>query len=144
MGMASILSDERPSRRCARHEGSRARCTCWLAQGKLLCSIGVSILAWRCCRSCLQDLTTNLYRIHDWRLEICDGQPISKNVGFSWHPGMYTLIANDAEIVRHILKDEFNKYTKPECLYDPFFFYFQDLIVICRLHRLYKWPLTEG
>jgi len=76
----------------------------------------------------LKDLTTNLYRIHDWRLEICDGQPISKNVGFSWHPGMYTLIANDAEIVRHILKDEFNKYTKPECLYDPFFFYFQEFL----------------
>ena len=90
-------------------------------------------VVWGCCRSCLQDLTTNLYRIHDWRLEICDGQPISKNVGFSWHPGMYTLIANDAEIVRHILKDEFNKYTKPECLYDPFFFYFQDLTVTCYL-----------
>ena len=34
---------------------------------------------------------------------------------------------NDPEIVRHILKDEFNKYTKPNYLYDPFFYYFEDL-----------------
>ena len=38
------------------------------------------------------------------------------------------LIVNDAEVVRHILKDEFNKYAKSELRYDPFFFYFQDFL----------------
>ena len=76
-----------------------------------------------------EDLTTNLYRIHDWRLEITDGQPISKNLGFSWHPGLYTLIVNDPAIVRHILKDEFNKYTKPNLTLDPFFYYLKDSFV---------------
>ncbi|CAE7250149.1 CYP704B1, partial [Symbiodinium pilosum] len=67
----------------------------------------------------LKDLTLNMHRLHDWRHEITVGQPISKNLGFSWHPGLFTLIVNDPDIVRHMLKDEFNKYTKPDDLYDP-------------------------
>lgn len=39
--------------------------------------------------------------------EICRGLPIAKFLGFSWTPGAYNLIANDAAIVKHILKDEF-------------------------------------
>ena len=76
----------------------------------------------------LKDLISNRDRIHDWRLDISQGQPVSKNLGFSWHPGMNMLIVNDAEVVRHILKDEFNKYTKSELRYDPFFFYIQDFL----------------
>ena len=38
------------------------------------------------------------------------------------------VILNDAEGVRHILKDEFNKYTKSELRYDPFFFYVEDFL----------------
>jgi len=76
----------------------------------------------------LKDLVANIHRIHDWRLEVTGGQAISKCLGFSWHPGMYMLIANDAEIVRHILKDEFNKYTKPDKSMDPIWFYFQEFL----------------
>ena len=76
----------------------------------------------------LKDLIANRDRLHDWRLDISQGQPVSKNLGFSWHPGMNMLIVNDAEVVRHILKDEFNKYTKSELRYDPFFFYVQDFL----------------
>ncbi|CAE7548329.1 CYP704C1 [Symbiodinium natans] len=76
----------------------------------------------------LKDLIANRDRIHDWRCEICQGQPVSKNLGFSWHPGMTMVILNDAEGVRHILKDEFNKYTKSELRYDPFFFYVEDFL----------------
>lgn len=47
--------------------------------------------------------------LHDWRLEITENQPVSKMLGFSWVPAPYTLLANDPNIVRHILKDEFNK-----------------------------------
>ena len=32
----------------------------------------------------IKDLRANVDRIHDWRLETCIGQPISKNLGFSW------------------------------------------------------------
>ena len=76
----------------------------------------------------IQDLQMNLYRLHEWRLEICEGRPISKNLGFSWSPAPYTLLANDPQIVRHILKDEFNKYTKPDTSLDPFFYYFEDFL----------------
>lgn len=76
----------------------------------------------------IRDLQRNLYRLHDWRLEICEGRPISKNLGFSWSPAPYTLLANDPAIVRHILKDEFSKYTKPDSSIDPFFYYFEDFL----------------
>ena len=69
----------------------------------------------------IKDLQANLHRLQDWRLEICDGRPISKNLGFSWFPGAYTLMANDPAIVRHILKDEFNKYTKSDTSINPLF-----------------------
>eukprot|EP00435_Cladocopium_sp_Y103_P013181 s1277_g3.t1 len=76
----------------------------------------------------IRDLQRNLHRLHDWRLEICEGRPISKNLGFSWSPAPYTLLANDPAIVRHILKDEFSKYTKPDSSIDPFFYYFEDFL----------------
>mgnify|MGYP002803551068 CR=1 FL=1 len=71
----------------------------------------------------IKDLRANIHRIQDWRIDICGRQPISKNLGFSWFPGPYTLLATDPEIVRHILKDEFNKYSKPDTTLDPFFYY---------------------
>lgn len=76
----------------------------------------------------LKDLKANMLRSHDWRLEICRGLPIAKFLGFSWTPGAYNLIANDAAIVKHILKDEFNKYSKAEEKLDPFVFYFREFL----------------
>ena len=76
----------------------------------------------------IKDLQANLHRLQGWRLEICDGRPISKNLGFSWFPGAYTLMANDPAIVRHILKDEFNKYTKSDTSINPLFYYLEDFL----------------
>ena len=79
-------------------------------------------------RGWIKDLQANLHRLQDWRLEICEGRPISKNLGFSWFPGAYTLMANDPAIVRHILKDEFNKYTKSDNSINPLFYYVEDFL----------------
>eukprot|EP00913_Durusdinium_trenchii_P034045 g31867.t1 len=74
------------------------------------------------------EMIANLYRLHDWRHDICVGQPISKLVGFPWAPAPYFLLANDPAIVRHILKDEFNKYTKPDSTLDGIFYYFEEFL----------------
>ena len=74
------------------------------------------------------EMIVNIHRLHDWRHEICVGQPVSKLLGFSWSPAPYFLLANDPKIVRHILKDEFNKYSKPDSALDPFFYYFEEFL----------------
>ena len=73
-------------------------------------------------------LRRNFHRMHDWRLDISEGLPVAKLLGFSWTPAPYSLIANDPAIVRHILKDEFNKYTKSDAAFDPFAHYFEDFL----------------
>ncbi|CAK9005261.1 Cytochrome P450 704C1 (Cytochrome P450 CYPD) [Durusdinium trenchii] len=76
----------------------------------------------------LNDLMANLHRLHDWRLDICKGLPLAKSLGFSWMPAPYLVVANDPQIVKHILKDEFNKYSKADTTLDPFFYYFEDFL----------------
>lgn len=43
-------------------------------------------------------------------------------------PAPYLVVANDPQIVKHILKDEFNKYSKADTTLDPFFYYFEDFL----------------
>eukprot|EP00913_Durusdinium_trenchii_P001849 g1713.t3 len=62
------------------------------------------------------------------KLNLGKGLPLAKSLGFSWMPAPYLVVANDPQIVKHILKDEFNKYSKADTTLDPFFYYFEDFL----------------
>ena len=74
----------------------------------------------------IKDFAANRSRLNDWRVEVCDGQPVCKTLGFRWHPGMWGVTINEPAMVRHVLKDEFSKYGKPDTSLTPFWFYFRD------------------
>ncbi|CAJ1394755.1 unnamed protein product [Effrenium voratum] len=73
-------------------------------------------------------LAKNLHRALDWRLEVCKGLPVCKNWGFPWSCMLGNIFINNPEGVRHILKDEFQKYSKAIPSLDPFIIYFNEFM----------------
>lgn len=60
----------------------------------------------------LQGMVDNGLRYEDWIVEIVDGMPVSKALGPSYMPGGVVLFCMDPKLVKHILKDNFQNYTK--------------------------------
>ncbi|CAJ1337014.1 unnamed protein product [Effrenium voratum] len=70
----------------------------------------------------LKSMRANFHRIHDWRVDICKGLTVAKNTGFRWSTEGHSVYVNDPNCIRHFLKDEFEKYSKPDAT-DPFWRY---------------------
>jgi len=63
----------------------------------------------------LEALLKNMHRRHDYFDEITKGQPISFAVlGPKFDPDSLELLTRDPTIIKHFLKDKFEKYSKPE------------------------------
>ena len=58
----------------------------------------------------------------------CEGLPVCKNWGFPWSCMLGNIFINNPEGVRHILKDEFQKYSKAIPSLDPFIIYFNEFM----------------
>jgi len=61
----------------------------------------------------IPSILANRKRLHHWRMEAMAGLPVSKIVGPVWDPLVVIVNVLDPAGVKHLLKDAFDKYTKP-------------------------------
>ena len=57
-------------------------------------------------------LSANLHRMNEFKLEAFEGFPVCKLLGFPWAMDQHAIIVNNAQRIRHFLKDKFDTYTK--------------------------------
>mmetsp|Transcript_96627 Transcript_96627/g.288507 ORF Transcript_96627/g.288507 Transcript_96627/m.288507 type:complete len:548 (-) Transcript_96627:171-1814(-) len=71
----------------------------------------------------LQDFIRNRFRMNQWREETSRGLPLCKMVGLPLDPTGIKLVCRDPLLLKHVLKDNFDNYTKPEGERDHVWYY---------------------
>mmetsp|Transcript_49075 Transcript_49075/g.116797 ORF Transcript_49075/g.116797 Transcript_49075/m.116797 type:complete len:569 (-) Transcript_49075:156-1862(-) len=69
---------------------------------------GGSALGW------LKAIKPNRRRVHDWFDEVTAGFKVCKLSGLAWDPNTMLVVVRDPSCVKHMLKDNFRAYDKPD------------------------------
>merc|ERR1719362_2443120 len=76
----------------------------------------------------LPDMIRNLKRLHDWRMDVSRGLPVSKLFGPCWGKDDVLLVVQDPQGVKHFLKDAFDKYSKTDPYTDLPIYYLTEFL----------------
>eukprot|EP00405_Crypthecodinium_cohnii_P015641 CAMPEP_0206457992 /NCGR_PEP_ID=MMETSP0324_2-20121206/23293_1 /ASSEMBLY_ACC=CAM_ASM_000836 /TAXON_ID=2866 /ORGANISM="Crypthecodinium cohnii, Strain Seligo" /LENGTH=557 /DNA_ID=CAMNT_0053929223 /DNA_START=41 /DNA_END=1714 /DNA_ORIENTATION=+ len=75
-----------------------------------------------------KDLRNNIKRDKDWWNEASKGRPLSKFLGLKWESTQIALVVRDPLLIKHFLKDSYEKYTRDSPQRNVFAYFLREWI----------------